>query len=32
MSHVRRIIRRLGGTGVLTHTLPYELRLAARRG
>jgi hypothetical protein len=30
--YVRRIVAELGKTDALTHLLPYEARLAARRG
>ena len=30
-SYVRRILAELGKTDVLTHTLPYQTRLGARR-
>jgi len=31
-SYLRRIVAELGAIDVLTHTLPYSARLAARRG
>ena len=30
-SYIRRIVAKLGETEVLTHTLPYEARVLARR-
>lgn len=30
-SYIRRIVAKLGETDVLTHTLPYEARVRARR-
>jgi hypothetical protein len=30
-SYVRQIVAKLGGTGVLTHLLPYEVRVQGRQ-
>jgi hypothetical protein len=30
--HLRRVLTKLAGVDVLTHTLPYEARFVARRG
>ena len=29
---IRSIVRKLSGSAALTHMLPYEIRLGARRG
>ena len=31
-AYVRRVLARLSEAEVLTHTLPYQARIAARRG